>query len=283
MSKTELVVTGQRALVQAEIDTQVATAKNWPRNAKLAINQAKTLATMNRTVAELCRYKKPVGYKDGVEQYAEGPSIRLAEILASQWGNLRIATRVVEVGEERVTVEGACHDLETNVAYMAQATRSIMTSPKHGKPMRYGENMIDVTIAGISSIARRNAIFEAIPRALVSIVEEAARKASGFQMDETTKEGLPPKAKAQIAELLGRLEALGVTERMALDAVGISHRDEMTRDGYDHLLTMGVAIRDGETTVDEAFGGKTAKQAEPESDESVLDADELDLDAFGVE
>lgn len=71
------------ALVRAEIDIQIATAHKYPRDLKRSIKTAKDMATSSVEIAEDCRYMKPVGKdRNGVMQYADGPSVRLAEIMS---------------------------------------------------------------------------------------------------------------------------------------------------------------------------------------------------------
>src|SRR5262245_66016358 len=64
---------------RAQIDTQIATARAYPRSVRTAINNILTLATLDEQTAVECVYvlsrgKKPV----------RGPSVRLAEIVAQK-------------------------------------------------------------------------------------------------------------------------------------------------------------------------------------------------------
>ena len=115
-------------LTRAEVDQQVATSRAMPRSIDRAVKNILSLATMDRESAAECIYALPRGGKP-----IRGPSIRMAEIIASQWGNCRTGARVVHVdrAEKFVEAEGVFHDLETNMATTARVRRRI--SDKQGR------------------------------------------------------------------------------------------------------------------------------------------------------
>ncbi len=159
------------ALISAETDIQVSTAKRYPRNLKSAINLATSMATLDEATAESCMYALPRAGKT-----IEGPSIRLAEIFASAWGNLRIEARIIEQTDKWIVARGVCWDLETNNAIALTVQRRI-TGQGGAK---FSEDMIAVTANAASAIARRNAIFATVPRAYVNkIYDECKRVAIG--------------------------------------------------------------------------------------------------------
>src|ERR1044072_4085088 len=89
------------SLERAQIDVQISTAHAYPRSLKKFQARAMDIATLDEETAETCIYCRPVGKEKNeagqwVEKYAEGASIRLAEIVAASYGNIRVASRVVE-------------------------------------------------------------------------------------------------------------------------------------------------------------------------------------------
>ena len=76
----------------AQVMLQVQTARAFPRSIKSAMQEARSMATLDRETAGSCFYKIPRAGK-----MIEGPSIRLAEIMASAWGNLAIQGSIDEV------------------------------------------------------------------------------------------------------------------------------------------------------------------------------------------
>ena len=73
------------ALTRQEIDVQIATAKAYPRDMARAVRQTISLALTDTETATECLYAIP---RDG--KMIMGPSIRLAELIAQQWGNNRV-------------------------------------------------------------------------------------------------------------------------------------------------------------------------------------------------
>jgi hypothetical protein len=144
-------------IVSADIMSQIATARRFPRSVTRFRKAVLAQVTLNQEIASQCSYAIK---RDG--KVIEGPSVRFAEVLAASWGNLRVGSRVVEEGERMLTAEGLAWDLETNTAIAMQTRRRITT--KDGR--RYGDDMIVTTGNAAASIALRNAVLRAVPKAL---------------------------------------------------------------------------------------------------------------------
>ncbi len=87
-----------------------------PRNILLA--RSKILDACKRPgFAESAIYRKPVGKKDGVQQYVEGPSIRFAEEAIRSLGNIDVRQQVTFEDDEKRVVTVTVMDLENNVAW----------------------------------------------------------------------------------------------------------------------------------------------------------------------
>ena len=100
------------ALNRSEIDQQVATAKQYPRDLQAVLNQIQTYATMDSDTAAECFYVLRRNAGNGNQQTIEGLSVRMAEIIAGAWGNLRVATRIIGNDGKTITAQAVCHDLE---------------------------------------------------------------------------------------------------------------------------------------------------------------------------
>ena len=72
------------AVERANVDSQVATAKQYPRNVTRSINNSIAMATMDMNTAQSCGYALPRGGKP-----ITGPSVHLAKLIVSNWGNVR--------------------------------------------------------------------------------------------------------------------------------------------------------------------------------------------------
>jgi hypothetical protein len=223
---------------RAMIDTQIATAKKFPRNITRATTNAIALVTMDVETAKVCTYSVPRGGKS-----ITGPSVHLAKILMQQWGNLRVEAKVVETSDKQLTSEAVCFDLETNIAVKVSVKRSIMT--KNG---RMNDDMITVTGNAANSIALRNAVYNVIPRGVVDKVYDSAKKMITGDLSSETK--LIAKRK-QVVDALK--DTYNVSEEEILKAVGKVAQSQLTSDDIITLIGIGTAIKDGDTTVDFAF------------------------------
>lgn len=231
---------------KAAIDVQISTAKAYPRNIKRATENALAIVTIDAETAKTCTYSVPRGGKA-----ITGPSVHLAKILAQSWGNLRVEAKVVNIDQTQITSEAVCFDLENNLAIKTQVKRSIV-----GRTGRFSEDMVTVTGNAANSIALRNAVLSVIPRAIVDKVYNAAKATITGDVSDKTK--LIAKRK-QVFD--GLKDTFGLTEKEILTAVGKQAIDHVTADDLVVLIGIGTAIRDGDTTVEQAFKG--VKGTEP--------------------
>lgn len=93
----------------SEIQAMVFMAKQFPRNQIQAADRILNACT-RQTLADSAVYSYPRGV-----QIVEGPSIRLAEVLAQNWGNIDFGIRELSQENGVSTVEAYAWDLETNV------------------------------------------------------------------------------------------------------------------------------------------------------------------------
>jgi uncharacterized protein (UPF0147 family) len=244
--QTSPEVTFQQEL--ALIDKQVATAKQYPRNITKAINNAIAIVTMDMETAESCSYAlKRWDKKKNENKIIAGPSVHLARIIAQCWGNMRVETKIIDIGATQVTSEGMCWDLESNLAVKTQTKRSITSSGGY----RFSEDMIVVTGNAASAISFRNVIYAVVPKGAVNKIEKAAKsKITGDLSDETK---LIAKRKAVFDKFK---DSYGVTEAEVLGAVGKASIDNITSDDIVVLIGIGTALKDGDTNVEEAFRAK---------------------------
>lgn len=246
---------------RASLDVQIATAKAFPRMLKRSTEEAVAIVTMDKETAATCTYSVPRGGKS-----ITGPSVHLAKILAQVWGNLRVEAKVVDIGQNQITSQAVAFDLEKNLAIKVEVKRSIMT-----KKGRMSEDMIVVTGNAANSIALRNAVLSVIPRAVVDKVYKAAmRKITG---DISDKDKFIARRK-QVMD--GLKETYSLSEEEILAPIGKAAVDHITGEDLVVLIGIGQAIKDGDTTIEEAFKSKvkgpkkTSEQAEKERVETMI-------------
>ena len=247
---TEVAGTALATIMKAEIDTQITTAQAYPRSITSAKNEMLDMVKINADIAASCGYALARSGKRIV-----GPSVRLAEIAAECWGNIRVGARVIEVTQKEIVAQGFCHDVQKNVMVTMEVRRRITN--KEGR--RFSDDMVIVTANAACAIAKRNAIFNVVPRSIIDVVyAEAMKTASGGDkpIGERRKSALDAFAKLGVT----KTEVMTVLDKPAGGAEDIAGED------LEFLRGLLVAIKDGEQTVDEIFRpAKTAGSGEADA------------------
>lgn len=229
-----------QAVNRAEIDIQVATAKQYPRDINNTLNKIATYATMDKETAEDCFYVLRRKGSNGQDSVIEGLSVRMAEIIAGCWGNIRVQTRIVGNDGKMITAQAICHDLETNFAVSKEVKRRI--TDRNGRT--FSEDMQVVTGNAAASIAFRNAVLAVIPKAVTKkVINEVKQVALGQAIDLETAR----------ANCLQNFSKAGVTEDMLLQYLGINSVAEIDKEAIFELRATWNAIKEGTTTVQESF------------------------------
>lgn len=223
------------ALARSEVEAQLDAAHKYKRSIGKFRQDALTMATLSVEVAESCIYSLPRGGKN-----IAGPSVRLAEICASAWGNIHVAARVVGAEEKEIIAMGGAWDLEKNFRYSVETRRRITN--KHGR--RYDDDMITVTGNAAASIAKRNAIFGVIPKAYVDDLYQRVRAVAVGDASTLVDKR---------AKILERLAKMGVDESRVLNALGVRAVQDIGLDELEVLIGHGTAIKNGDKKVDEVF------------------------------
>lgn len=231
------------AINRSEVDIQVATAHRFPRDIEKCRANILALAAMDDTIAYNCFYHLERKDKDGNKSVIEGPSIRLAEIIAASWKNLRIAARIIGNDGKTITAQGVCHDLETNVAYSVETKRSILTS----KGYTYSQDMQVVVGNAAAAIALRNAICKVVPAVLInSCIKSIQQKA----LEHIKKNGVS----SEWLNCLGYMQKYyKLTEKEILDYIGRKSSADVTAEDIQKLGGVCNAINEKTTTVEEVF------------------------------
>lgn len=253
------------AINRSEIDMQIATAKRFPRDVEQAKKRIMYLACQDKDIAYNCFYhlerterkQDEHGQWRDVKTVIEGLSVRMAEIIATSWGNLRVAARIIGNDGKMITAQGVCHDLETNVAVSMETKRSITYSS--GKT--YSQDMQVVTGNAASSIAFRNAVLKVVPKVVIGdIITSIQAKAK----EQIQARGIPD----QWRDCVAAFQKMGVKEDALLEWLGDGRtRDDIVADDIMKLGGVYTAINEGTTTVAECF--KQPKEQKAQADAAV--------------
>ncbi len=278
------IVQANRAEI-AEIESQIATAKRYPRDIQIFKDKLMAMANLDQETAEGCYYALPRGNKA-----IDGPSIRLAEIAVSCYGNCCAEAHVTHEDELFIYAIGSCRDLENNVAVRVEVRRRITKADSFtcescgqwhkylpnqkkckecGKPdvvfkegERFNNDMVAVTANAACAIALRNAIFKVVPGAFIKpVFDKVKQTAVGDAKSLTNRR----------AEVIARVTKFGVDKERILNVLKRKSVDEVTFNDVAILIGLGTAIKDGDTTVEEAFP-ITFKESAKEAEE-IIDAE----------
>jgi hypothetical protein len=230
-----------QALERAAVDAQIATARAYPRDLLQFKKRSLAMATLDLETAKSCIYQRPVGKdENGRPKIAEGESIRMAEIVAASFGNLRVGARVIEQTPTFVRAEGVAHDLESNYAGKSEVVES--TVDRKGRP--YSERQRTVVAKAALAKAYRDAIFKVVPRSMCKFIRTAAEQI-------VRKEDLPLDERRK--KLAAWAKAEGLAESRICAAFGVKAISELQLDHFVELVGIWTAIKEGDTNIDEAF------------------------------
>ena len=276
-------------LAKVELDQAISTAKAYPRSLTRVRDNVSALVMLDEETAKECVYALPRGGKP-----IKGPSVRFAEIVASQYGNCKVGSRVVDVNkfEKYVEAEGVFIDLESGMQRTARIRRKI--SDRQGR--LYNDDMIVVTGNAACAIALREAILKGVPKALWRRAYDEAEGviAGDIKTLAERREGA-----------IRAFAAWGITPDQIFSSLEIGGLDEIGLDQIATLMAMFKAIKSGEQQVEDYFpakanaaagvdaakgtagklaaiaGGKTDadKEAQKEADHRAAEANRADDDA----
>lgn len=239
IQKVEIIAESSLSVItKAEIDIQISTAKAYPRSLKMFIDRAMSIATISEEVAASCSYALPRGGKS-----LEGPTVRLAEIVCSSFGNIRAGARVIANDGKTITAQGYCHDLETNYSVQVEVKRKI--TDRFGKT--YNEDMQVVTGNAACAVAYRNAVFKVVPSALVNEVYEKTKEVARGTAETLVK---------RREKAISYLHSLAVTDKQICEVLEIKKVEDIDLDKLDILRGMATLIKNGESTVKDLFETK---------------------------
>jgi len=248
------------AITRGEIDVQIATAHKYPRSLAVYKQRAIAMATIDIETAKSCLYARPVGGG----KFAEGMSVRMAEIVGACYGNLRVGAIIIEISETQVKARGVAHDLETNFASSSDIIESTLKAD--GKTP-YDPRMRVVVAKAAVAKARRVATFQVVPRALARPIEAEVRRLLADEKVQTFGE-----RRERVVKWIK--EKLKIDPVRVWTSLEIKGEDDLQHSHLDLLDGIRTALADGDTTVDEAFPVPLSKKPmfdkKPKAQESPL-------------
>jgi hypothetical protein len=225
----------QRAV--AEVQAAMVVARMNPRDPVAAVDRILNECT-RPSLAESAVYHYSRGGSD-----ISGPSIRLAETIARQWGNVQYGVRELEQRPGESIVQAYAWDVETNTRREMTFTVPHVRDTKRGRVKLEDARDIYETVANMGARRLRACILGVVPGDVIEAAVtqcEATMKAKADTSPEATQ------------KLVASFEPFGVTKEM------IEKRIQRRLDAIQPaqvvaLRKIYVSLRDGMSTAADWF------------------------------
>jgi hypothetical protein len=150
-----------------EVQGAIISAKMYPRNQGQALKNIEGSCTRIK-LAETAMYSYTRGGSE-----VTGPSIRLAEVIAQNWGNLQFGWVITAQTASTSDVTAFCWDMETNVRRAIEFKVNHVRDTKKGPVHLTAERDIYELCANMASRRVRNCILSVVPSDIVDAAVEA--------------------------------------------------------------------------------------------------------------
>lgn len=228
---------------QSEVQGMIVLAKKFPRDQKAALDRILNACT-RASLAECAVYQYARGGSD-----VTGPSIRLAEAIAQNWGNLQFGIRELEQRNGESTVEAFAWDLETNVRQSKVFQVSHVRHTKQGSKLLTDPRDIYEMVANQGARRMRSCILSVIPGDVVDAAVD--------QCDLTLKSAAGEVTPERIKAMLEKFAVFGVT-REQIEARIQRRIDTVSAAQLVSLGKVYNSLRDGMSQPQDWFDQKPA-------------------------
>jgi hypothetical protein len=266
----------QRAI--QEVQAAMVIAKRFPRDPKEALDRILNTCT-RPTLAEQALYSYSRGGTD-----ISGPSIRLAEAVAQQWGNMQFGVRELEQRDGESTVEAFAWDLETNTRQVKVFQVAHERHTRNGSKKLTDPRDIYEMVANQGARRLRACILGVIPG---DIIDEAVKQCDAT-LSATAENG--PEAQKKIVEhfakygvtkeqiekrIQRRMDAITPAQVVMLKKIASSLKDGMSNPGdwFEVAISTGDGTSGAETIAPFAAKEKPAQEAAPTGEATIAEKD----------
>lgn len=222
-----------------EVKAAMVIAKKFPRDYKASRERIMKACT-RAALAEKAVYEYPKG---GI--MVDGPSIRLAEVMATNWGNVDFGITELAQDNESSVVMTYCHDLETNVRQVKTFTVPHLRYKRSGSVKLTDPRDIYEMVANQGARRLRACILGIIPG---DIQEEAVQ-----ECDKTILAQSDKPLGEQITAAIDAFSKVGVTEAMLTDKLGVKQLRAITHRQVARLRRIYHSIADGIASIKAHF------------------------------
>lgn len=259
LSATKEMVTTRQA---QEVQAAMVIAKRFPRDEVEAFNRI-LKSCQRKTLAEQSMYEYPRGQK------VTGPSIRLAEALAQNWGNLDYGIVELEQNNGESQVMAYAWDLETNTRQSKIFSVPHIRATKHGNKTLTDPRDIYEMVANQGARRLRACILGVIPGDVIDSAVE--------QCQLTLKGANPEPLIDRVRKMVKTFEdKFSVTKEMLEEYIGCNS-DAFSENDFMRLRNIYGSLKDGMSKREDYFKIKTAEKSvfETDIDEKKKESDEI--------
>lgn len=238
-----------------EVQGMIYMSKQFPRNTFESWNRIKQ-ACQRKSLAEVSSYAYPRG-----GEKITGPSIRLAEVLAQNWGNMAYGVNEIEQKNGESTCMAYAWDLETNVRSEKIFTVKHFIHKKGGVKKEISDPRdIYELVANMGARRQRACILAIIPKDVVdSAIEECEQTLKG-----QNKEPIADRLK----KMMDKFGEVGVTKEMIEKRVGYKF-ENFTEKDIIGLFKIFNSLKDGIGKREDYFEIEPAGQAPTQTGEDL--------------
>lgn len=255
-----------------EVQAAMVVAKKFPRDAAESANRILEACT-RRTLAESAMYSYPRG---GTE--VTGPSIRLAECIAQNWGNIDFGYIELEQKNNESQVMAYAWDLETNTRQSKVFTVPHRRETRNGsKPLTDSRDIYEL-IANQAARRIRSCILAVIPG---DVIEAAVKQC------EVTLAGGKIPLPDRIKDMVGKFAELDISAEQLAGFIG-KNVDAFSAQDVVRLAKIYRSIKDGVVGNDyfinrmkeSAPAEATEYKSDSHAKDPATDAPQMGLDAL---
>lgn len=236
----------------ATVQGQILIAKRFPRDVDVSLQKIERACSRTR-LASLAVYQYQRGGTD-----ITGPSIRLAEAVASSWGNVKYGFDVVESNELMNKVRAYAYDMESNVQAERIFSVSNFRFTKSGQYQMTDPRDIYENIANNASRRIRACILEIIPADVIEYAMECC--------DRTIRQNIKITPES-LDKLCTAFAEYGVT-KIQIEAKIQRNLSSIGTAQYIQLRNIYTSLKDGIAKADDFFPSLEEAKAEREGKES---------------
>lgn len=244
LSATKEMVTTRQA---QEVQAAMVIAKRFPRDEVEAFNRI-LKSCQRKTLAEQSMYEYPRG-----GQKVTGPSIRLAEALAQNWGNLDYGIVELEQNNGESQVMAYAWDLETNTRQSKIFSVPHIRATKHGNKTLTDPRDIYEMVANQGARRLRACILGVIPG---DVIDSAVD-----QCQLTLKGANPEPLIDRVRKMVKTFEdKFSVTKEMLEEYIGCNS-DAFSENDFMRLRNIYGSLKDGMSKREDYFKIKPTEKS----------------------